>query len=62
MKRILTAVAFGSLALLWAGPPATAYIEAPYSLGRLIAESTNILVVQVDKVDKENNQIGRAHV
>ena len=57
MKRILTAVALGSLALLCSGPPAGAYIEAPYSLGRLIAESTNILVVQVEKVDKENNRV-----
>src|SRR6185503_13797372 len=57
MKRIPIAVALGALALLCSGPPATAYIEAPYSLGRLIAESTNILVVQVDKVDKENNRV-----
>lgn len=57
MKRTLTAVALGAWILVWAGPPATAYIEVPYSLGRLVAESTNILIVQVDKVDKENNRI-----
>lgn len=56
MRRILTVVALGILTLTWAAP-AGAYIEAPYSLGRLIAESTNILIVQVDKVDKENNRI-----
>ena len=57
MKRIPTAVALGALVLLCAGPPATAYIEAAYPLGRIILESTNILVMQVDKVDKENNRI-----
>jgi len=56
-KRLPTAIALGALVLFWAVVPASAYIEAPYSLGRLIAESTNILVVQVDKVDKENNRI-----
>jgi hypothetical protein len=57
MKRIPTAIALGALALLWWAPPARAYIEAPYSLGRIITESSNILVIQVDKVDKENNRI-----
>ncbi len=46
------------LVLLWAGAPAAArYIEAPYSLGRLVAEATNILVMQVEKVDKQANRI-----
>ena len=54
--RILTTAALGALALLCT-VPASAYIEAPYSLGRLVAESTNIVIVQVDKVDKENNRI-----
>jgi hypothetical protein len=57
MKRIPAAIALGALALLCSTPPARAYIEAPYSLGRICTESTNILVVQVDKVDKENNRI-----
>jgi hypothetical protein len=56
-KRLSTAIALGALVLLWAIAPATAYIEAPYSLGRLCTESSNIVVVQVDKVDKENNRI-----
>ena len=34
-----------------------AFVEIPYSLGKLIADSTNIMVLQVDKVDKENNRI-----
>jgi hypothetical protein len=57
MKRIPAAIVLGALALFWSAPSARAYIEAPYSLGRICTESTNILVVQVDKVDKENNRI-----
>ncbi|MGE5612128.1 MAG: FG-GAP repeat domain-containing protein [Bacillota bacterium] len=34
-----------------------AYIEAAYSLGRMIQESTNVVVVRVEKVDKEKNLI-----
>src|SRR5579863_7755985 len=37
--------------------PIAPYIEAPYPIGRVMAESTNILVVQVDKVDKQKNLI-----
>lgn len=37
--------------------PASAYVEAPYTLGRLIAESTHIVVLQVEKVDKEKRLI-----
>ncbi|RPH41592.1 MAG: VCBS repeat-containing protein, partial [Planctomycetota bacterium] len=56
-KRTLTAIVLGALAVLWAGTPATAYIEVPYSLGRLVQESTNIVIMTVEKVDKENNRI-----
>lgn len=34
-----------------------AYVEAPYALGRLIQESTHIMLVRVEKVDKEKNLI-----
>jgi hypothetical protein len=34
-----------------------AYVEAPYTLGRVIAESSNVLVMRVEKVDKEKNMI-----
>ena len=37
--------------------PAAPYIEAPYPIGRVMAEATNILVVQIDKVDKTKNLI-----
>jgi hypothetical protein len=52
-RSILSACAL--LALLTA--PATAYIEASMSLGAVVAQSSNILVMQVEKVDKENNRI-----
>ena len=38
-------------------PEAFAYVEAPYSLGRIVHESTNIVVMRVEKVDKEQNLI-----
>src|SRR4051794_41837919 len=37
--------------------PAQAYVEIPYTLGRVINEATNIVVVKVEKVDKERNLI-----
>ena len=53
MSRIHILVAIA----LCSGPPATPYIEASMSLGAVVAGSSNILVMQVDKVDKENNRI-----
>jgi hypothetical protein len=38
-------------------PPAHAYVEAPHSLGQVITLSTNIMILQVEKVDKEKNMI-----
>ena len=35
--------------------PAFAYVEAPHSLGRIVNESTNIVVMRLEKVDKERN-------
>jgi hypothetical protein len=37
--------------------PALAYVEAPHSLGQVIALSTNILLVRVEQVDKTKNLI-----
>lgn len=37
--------------------PAAAYVEIPYTLGRVIAESTGIFTMRVEKVDKEKNLI-----
>lgn len=47
----------GVIGALATRKPADAYVEAAYSLGRLINESTNIVVMTVEKVDKTNNQI-----
>jgi hypothetical protein len=36
---------------------ARAYVEAPHSLGQVINLSTHVMVLQVDKIDKEKNLI-----
>jgi hypothetical protein len=36
---------------------AFSYVEAPYSLGRVLAEATQVCVLRVEKVDKERNLI-----
>ena len=41
---------------LWT-PPASAYVEAPMSLGAVITQSTNVVLMKVEKVDKEKNLI-----
>jgi len=45
------------LALLVPARRAPAYVEAAYTLGKLMTESTNIVVVRVEQVDKEKNLI-----
>src|SRR6202011_1893600 len=42
---------------LLSAPVARAYIEVPYTLGRICQESTNIVVVEVVKVNKEKGLI-----
>src|SRR4051794_77882 len=42
--------------LVWMSA-AHAYVEIPYTLGRLVTESTHVMLVQVDKVDKTKNLI-----
>ncbi len=42
------------LALPW---PVHSYVEAPYTLGRVLHEATNILVMRVEQVDRERNII-----
>jgi hypothetical protein len=59
--RCIVALAGVSAALVWLlsvkTPPAQAYVEVPYTLGRVIAEATNVMLLQVEKVDKERNAI-----
>jgi hypothetical protein len=56
ISRFVAPVLVGA-ALLLSPQPARAYVEAPYTLGRLIAESTNVLLMRVEKVDREKNLI-----
>ncbi|MGE3809066.1 MAG: hypothetical protein AB7K24_30755, partial [Gemmataceae bacterium] len=37
--------------------PAQAYVEAPMSLGAVIQQSSNIMLLEVTGVDKQNNRI-----
>jgi hypothetical protein len=53
----LTVVALVALLVLLPGRPAQAYIMAPHPLGLICTLSTNVLVVRVEKVDKEKNLI-----
>ena len=45
------------LVVLALSATAQAYVEIPYTLGRLVTESTHVMLVQVDKVDKTKNLI-----
>jgi hypothetical protein len=58
-RRLLYCVAPVCAAVILAvpAPRAHAYVEAPHSLGQVITLSTNIMVMQVEKVDKEKNMI-----
>ncbi|MEK6262693.1 MAG: VCBS repeat-containing protein [Planctomycetota bacterium] len=44
-------------ACLLSAQSARAYVELPYTLGRVILESTSISVLRIEKVDKEKNLI-----
>lgn len=47
-----------TLALLaYFSPPASAYVEAPHSLGRCVHESTNVVLVEVTRVNTEKNLV-----
>ena len=46
-----------ALALLAPGRIAQGYVEAPYTLGKLVRESTNILLLRVEKLDRQKNLI-----
>jgi hypothetical protein len=54
MRKLLL---LAPLALFFAAAISHAYVEAPYSLGQVIKESTNIVLVEVVKVNKEKNLI-----
>ena len=54
--RWLVTAALLGLCLLPA-KQAQAYVEIPYTLGRLVTESSNVMLLQVEKVDKTKNLI-----
>lgn len=55
MRRWNAAAA--GLAVVLLARASFAYIEAAHTLGRIVTESTNIVVIQVEKVDRERNLI-----
>ena len=52
----------GLLLMAFLGPQARAYMEVPFSLGKVITDSTNIVVLRVEKIDREKNSIIYAKV
>src|ERR1700730_3705786 len=58
-RRIFAVLAFLGVVLVIfvSTAPVQAYVEAPFSLGSVISQSTNVVVLVVDKVDKEKNLI-----
>lgn len=55
MKRLFFAAILA--AMLMMAPASWGYIEAPYTLGRIINESTNIVLIKCEKTDTERNLI-----
>jgi hypothetical protein len=53
---MLALLAVGAVVALLA-PAGLAYVEAPMSLGAVVAQSTNIVLVRVESVDKQKNTI-----
>src|SRR5262249_28318749 len=51
------AVVLGPLLLSLCLPPAPAYVEAPMTLGAVLAQSTNVVLMQVESVNREKNFI-----
>ena len=43
------------LAVLFVACPAAAYIEVPHTLGKCVGDSTNIVLLELTKVNKEKN-------
>src|SRR5262249_55869973 len=50
---LVTASVAVALLLSWWASPAPAYVEAPMSLGAVLAQSTNVVLMRVEAVDKE---------
>lgn len=57
VSKWLAAAAITAAAAACFAPPAQAYIEAPHTLGTIVTQSTNIVLMKVEKVDREKNLI-----
>ena len=59
MRRFFRLIAVLSVvvAAFWLTQLAMAYVEAPMSLGAIVAQSTNIVLMRVESVDKDKNII-----
>jgi hypothetical protein len=58
LRRMWLAVALGAVAVCFASPrSAPAYVEVPITLGDIVRQSTNIVQMQITKVDREKNLI-----
>src|SRR5260370_10596859 len=51
------AMLLGGLLLCWPLRQAQAYVEAPHSLGQVVNLSTHIMLLRIEKVDREKNLI-----
>jgi hypothetical protein len=56
-RRILPALVAAAAIVALLVPAGLAYVEAPMSLGAVVAQSTNIVLVRVESVDKQKNTI-----
>src|SRR5262245_28915878 len=57
MHRLSRCVLVVLVLVVSGGVPAWSYVEAPYTLGKVIADSTNIVLVEVTRVQKEKGLI-----
>lgn len=57
LRRRITAFHGALAATLILVPQALAHIQVSYSLGRIISDSSNILLMNIEKVDREKNLI-----
>jgi hypothetical protein len=57
MKRLFVLWALVAVAMMLSAARARAYVEVPLSLGKIVNDSTNIILMRVEKVDTEKNLV-----
>ena len=58
MRRLTILSLMGASVLLtWWVSPSRAYVEAPMTLGSVLVQSSNVLLMRVEAVDREKNLI-----